>query len=168
MISHQGTTMPTKKPKINKLALWLALFSFMTVACADDDVAFSHVTDVPLCGWLPSDTLLFEFHVVNSPTKGDYDKLLRNQYYGMMLNIRYTDDYQYSVIPLHVRFDNMRQVLVCPQPSRPATWGALMQEEFSVPDFYQAFADTGIHHIMIYPDTVLSGICSVGVELQRK
>lgn len=160
--------MPTKMLRNSKFVLWLVLFSLVAVACADDGVVYDHVTDVPQYGWQPSDTLHFEFRVVNSPTNGDYDILLQNQYYGLMLNVRYTDDYQYSAIPLHVRIDNLRQVLVCPQPTRPDTWCALMQEKFIVPNFHQAFADTGIHHITIYPDTVLSGICSVGIELQRK
>lgn len=161
-------TMLTKLQMIIKLSVWVFVFSLFAVSCSIDGVGYNRSADVSQREWRPTDTLVFDFYVADSLAQGDYDKLLRNRYYGMTISVRYTDNYKYTTIPLHVRIDTTRQVFVRPEPNRPATWGAIMQEEFVVSGFYQAFADTGSHRIIVYPDTVLTGICSLGVELQMK
>lgn len=135
------------------------------VSSCNDGTSYNKSADVHQQGWMPADTLSFGFNVCDTIIWGEYNYLETNRNYGLSLSIRYSNDYSFVAIPLHVKVGK-KSYSVNLKPSRHKTWGSLMQDEFDVTGMSVAFADTGMHSIMIYPDTILTGICSVGVDVR--
>lgn len=115
---------------------------------------------------MPDDTLFFTFNVSDSIIRGEYDALVLNQCYGLTISVRYTDDYDYLQMPIHLIIDGVGQYVIQLMPKRPKTWGGMMQEEFEISGIPLFFAVTGKHQILAYPDTVLTGICSIGIDIR--
>ena len=146
----------------------LAASLAMLLASCSDRPAYNKSYDIAHEVWRPADTLSFAVCVKDSLAKWDYDMLARGKQYGLKLIMRYSDDYQYVSVPVHVRIDTIGSYELHPKPTRPATWSWFMQDEFDIKGIRISFADTGLHHIKIYPDTVLTGLSSFGLVIQEK
>ena len=151
---------------ISRVALAASLA--MLLASCSYRPAYNKSYDIAHEVWRPADTLSFDVCVKDSLAKWDYDMLARGKQYGLKLIMRYSDDYQYVSVPVHVRIDTIGSYELHPKPTRPATWSWFMQDEFDIKGIRISFADTGLHHIKIYPDTVLTGLSSFGLVIQEK
>ena len=159
--------MPIHRLKPNSLATLVACLAMLLASCSDRP-AYNKSYDIAHEVWHPADTLSFDFCVKDSLAKWDYDMLALGKHYGLKLILRYTDDYQYVSMPVHIRIDTIGSYELHPKPTRPATWSWHMQDEFDINGIRISFADTGLHHIKIYPDTVLTGLSSFGLVIQEK
>ena len=141
-----------------------AIALFLVSSC-NDGVAYNKSADVHQQGWTPADTLLFEFIVADSIQRGMFNTLEKGHRYDLSLSLRYSDEYQYVSVPLHIVVDSVSYA-VSPKLNRPLSWGSLMFDDFIVKGIPVAFQDTGYHRIAIYPDTILIGIYSAGIDIR--
>lgn len=165
MIRVKGIIKRTSSQRISNLFFFAAVFSFLVSSC-DDNIAYNKSADVHQEGWTPADSLLFEFNVKDSIPRGRYNTLLKDRKYSLSLSFRYSEQYEYTKIPIHIRIDS-KSYFIQPVLQREPTWGSLMQDEFAIKNIAITFADTGRHVIAIYPDTILVGIYSAGIDISK-
>ena len=165
MIS-KGMTIRTISQRISNVLFLAIMLSFLVSSCTDE-VSYNKSADVHHEGWAPADTLLFDFNVVDTIPLGRLNILERNRSYQLSLSFRYSDEYRYKTLPIHILIDGRKSFVVKQELSRRPTWGSLMQDEFLVKGIPVSFADTGRHVLSLYPDTTLVGIYSVGIDLQK-
>lgn len=150
---------------MQRISLPLFLITLFLASSCSGDVVYNKSADVYYKRWTPADTVFFDLYSVDSLTAHFNDCIDRNLSYHINLNLRYSNSYPFTTIPLHIVFDD-KDMLVNPRLKRSKTWSQLLQEEFSVTNMQIAFADTGRYLIAIFPDTVLTDIYSIGVELE--
>lgn len=165
MIIIEGIIKRTNSQRISNSLFFAAVFSFLVSSC-DDNIAYNKSADVRQEGWTPADSLLFEFNVMDSIPRGRYNVLLKDWDYNLSLSFRYSEQYEYTTMPIHIRIDS-KSYFIQPELKRGTTWGSLMQDEFAIKNIAITFADTGRHVIAIYPDTTLVGINSAGIDISK-
>ena len=155
----------TISQRISSILFFAIVFLFLVSSCSDE-ISYNKSADVHQQGWTPADVLLFEFGVSDSIPKGMYDVLARNHRYNLSVSVRYSEEYRFTTIPLHIEVDESKKYKVNPQLLRKSSWGSLFQDEFLIKGVPISFPDTGRHTIVIYPDTTLEGIYSLGVDIR--
>ena len=141
------------------------MFSFLASSC-NDGVAYNKSADVHQQGWMPADTLSFELYVYDSANDNYRNSIFTGHQYSIGLNFRYSEEFKYTSIPIHIKTDSANY-FVNPNLHRKVSWSAIQLEECIINNINVSFADTGYHSIQIYPDTILNGILSVGLELYK-
>lgn len=145
--------------------LFLAVIAMLVSSCSVE-ASYNNSVDVHCEGWTPADTLFFEVQVVDSIGLGDSQKLLKGEKYDLALSFRYSRKYPYTTIPIHLSFDTLRYAVI-PYTERPAlTWSSLNQDIYDVPDIPISFSDTGKVVFTIIPDTILTEVYSVGLDIR--
>lgn len=145
--------------------LLLALvFVLLAVSCGSRG-SYNKSADVRWEGWTPADTILFEVQVADSIKRGEGQKLLKDERYNLALSFRYSKRYRYTTIPVHVIIGAKRYT-VTPQTEDHNTWSDFTQSEYYVPSIPVSFSDTGTQIVKVFPDTTLTQIYSVGIDLR--
>lgn len=163
MIS-KGMTIRTISQRISNVLFLAIMLSFLGSSCTDE-VSYNKSADVHHEGWAPADTLLFDFNVLDPVPTGVFNALSLDKRYSLSLSIRYSDEYKYVTVPLHINVGS-KKYFFNPTLQRNSTWGSLVQDDFVMSGISISFQDTGKHILSIYPDTMLVGIYSVGVDIR--
>lgn len=128
--------------------------------------------------WSPADSLFFPIHIaetsdVLAPVQYDHD-------YSITLSYRHSHRYPYQTLPVVFSVERSDstgwQLLTAPLRVQLPTvdetgypddsgWGSLSQKEVLVSHRKLRFPQPGDYRIVICPDTLLSGVVSISVEL---
>lgn len=145
--------------------LSIVMLVTLLVSSCNGDIAYNKSADIHHQGWTPADTVSFYMHVEDSIPRGQYNTLKRCSDYDLKVSLRYSDQFEYTTMPLHIVIDSI-SYLMTPHLNRTSAWSSIRQEEFQIKSVPVCFNDTGLHKIAIYPDTIYVGVYSVGINLQ--
>ena len=161
-----GMAMLKKMSRFNSLRLLLFVILLPLVSSCGNVDSYNKSADVNCEKWTSADALLFEVQVVDSLMNGKSQVLVKDEKYNLAISFRYSQRFPYTTIPIHLAFDN-KKYTITPFLERKNTWSDLIHETFNVPNIPISFTDTGLHVITIFPDTILSDIYSLGIEIRK-
>ena len=139
-------------------------FVLLASSCAND-ASYNKSADVSCEGWTSADALLFDIHVVDSLRKGETQTLVKGEKYALSISFRYSRKYPYTTIPIHICVGS-ENYSVFPYTETRNTWSDLYQDVFDLPNVPISFPDTGMYIIKVFPDTTLTDIYSVGIDIR--